>query len=362
MTKLARKDILQITPYLPGKPIEELKRDLGLEQVIKLASNENALSPSKKVVSAVKNGLNQLNRYPDGSCYYLKRKLAERLGFNPANLIIGNGSDEIIGLAVRAFLNPGEEIVVARPTFLIYEIVAQIAGARIRYVPLKNLRYNLSSMADAVTKKTKFVFIANPDNPTGTYVTEDEVRLFLSKVPPGVIVYFDEAYFEFANFAGFPNTLKLINKRNIITTRTFSKAYSLAGLRIGYGLANKEIINCLNRVREPFNVNSIAQIAALAALDDRQHLRQTLKMVKEGKKYIYKELDKIGLKYIPSVTNFILVDVGKKTRVIFNKLLKRGIIVRDMRAWGLNKFIRVTVGTMKENKKFINALRGLLHR
>ncbi|MEA3328523.1 MAG: histidinol-phosphate transaminase, partial [Candidatus Omnitrophota bacterium] len=355
--KLVGKNILRIKPYKPGKPIEELKRELKLKQVIKLASNENALSPSLKVTSAIKNSLSSLNRYPDDTCYYLKKKLAGRLGFSPSNLIIGNGSDEIIALTLRAFLNPAEEVVIARPTFLIYEIVAKIAGAKIKYVPLKDLKYDLKSMAEAVTKKTKIIFVANPDNPTGTYLTGDEVRLFLAKVPKEVIVYFDEAYFEFADVPDFPDTLKLINKRNIITTRTFSKIYSLAGLRIGYGLANKQIIGYLNRVREPFNVNSIAQVAALAALDEKDCLRQTLKMVKEGKKYIYNELEKIGLKYVPSATNFVLIDLGKNSRIVFNRLLKRGIIVRDMRAWKLDNFIRVTIGTMSENKKFIKAFK-----
>jgi histidinol-phosphate aminotransferase len=360
--KLARKNISQIKPYKPGKPIEELKRELKLKKVIKIASNENALLPSTKVISAIKDSLNNLNRYPDDSCYYLKKKLAKRLGFSPSNLVIGNGSDEIIALALQAFLNPGEEVVIARPTFLIYGIVAKIAGARIKYVPLKGLRYDLEAMANAVTRKTKLIFISNPDNPTGTYVTKDEVILFLSRIPKGVIVYFDEAYFEFVDFPDFPDTSKLINKRNIITTRTFSKIYSLAGLRIGYGLANKKIIDYLNRVREPFNVNSIAQVAALAALDDRHHVKQTLKMVKDGKKYIYAQLKNLGLRYTPSATNFILIDLGKKAHTIFSKLLKQGIIVRDMRAWGLNDFIRVTVGTRDENREFIDALKGLLNR
>ena len=363
LKKLIRNNISQIKPYQPGKPIEELQREIGSQGIIKLASNENVLPPSAKVISAIKKSLNKLNRYPDGSCYYLKKKLAKKLKVNPANLIVGNGSDEIIVLALRAFLRPGEEVVIADPTFLIYKIAAQIEGAKIRFVPLKGLRYDLGAMASAVTPKTKIIFIANPDNPTGTYLTQSEIKRFLSRIPAKTIIFFDEAYFDFAkDCPDFPDTLKLTNRRNIITTRTFSKIHSLAGLRIGYGVATEEIVDYLNRVREPFNVNSLAQVAALAALDDTQHVKRTLEMVKKGKRYLYKQLNKLQLKYTPSATNFILINLNRDARPVIEGLLKNGLIVRNMTAWGLKNFVRVTIGTMKQNTKFINVLKIYLNR
>jgi len=363
LKKLIRKNISQIKPYQPGKPIEELQREIGSQEIIKLASNENVLPPSAKVISAIKKSLNKLNRYPDGNCYYLKKKLAKKLKVNPANLIVGNGSDEIIVLALRAFLRPGEEVVIADPTFLIYKIAAQIEGAKIRFVPLKGLRYDLGTMASAVTKKTKIIFIANPDNPTGTYLTRSEIKRFLPRIPAKTIIFFDEAYFDFAkDCPDFPDTLKLTNRRNIITTRTFSKIHSLAGLRIGYGVATEEIVDYLNRVREPFNVNSLAQAAALAALDDTQHVKRTLEMVKKGKRYLYQQLNKLQLRYTPSATNFILINLNRDARPVIEGLLKNGLIVRNMTAWGLKDFVRVTIGTMKQNTKFINLLKIYLNR
>jgi len=363
LKKLVRENILKVKPYQAGKPIEELRREIGTQQIVKLASNENALPPSAKVISAIKNSLKKLNRYPDGGCYYLKKKLAKKLKFNPANLIVGNGSDEIIVLALRAFLKPGEEVVIADPTFLIYKIAARIEGAKIRYVPLKGLRYDLEAMAAAVNRKTRIVFIANPDNPTGTYLTRREIGRFLSSISPRTITFFDEAYYEFAkDYPGFPDTLKLTRKYNIITTRTFSKIHSLAGLRIGYGVARKEIIGYLDRVREPFNVNSPAQAAALAALDDQQHVKRTLEIVKKGKDYLYKEIDKLELKYTPSAANFILINLNRTAQPVIEGLLSEGLIVRNMSAWGLKNFIRVTVGTMEQNRKFIDTLKTHLKR
>src|SRR3989338_3681172 len=253
--ELARKCILDIKPYTPGKPIEETKRELGLRQVVKLASNENPLGPSPKASSAIRRAIAGLNRYPDGDCFYLKRKLAERLELKPDNLIIGNGSDEIIVFACRAFLNPGDEVIIAKPTFLIYELASKLQGAEVTQVGLKNFRYDLSAMKRAVTEKTKLIFIGNPDNPVGTYLTDREVKEFLRDLPKSVIVFFDEAYYEFAkDETGYPDTIPYIKNKNIIVTRTFSKAYGLAGIRVGYGISSAPIVSCLNKVREPFNV------------------------------------------------------------------------------------------------------------
>ena len=361
MKRIARKSILKIKPYIPGRPIEEVKRELKLEEVIKLASNENALPPSKKVIRAAQKSLRFLNRYPDGGCFYLRKALAGRLGVGAKNIIVGNGSDEIIVLALRAFLKPGDEVIIAKPTFLIYEIASKIHEAKIKYAPLKNFRYDIRGITRLISKRTKLIFIANPDNPTGTYVTKKEIALLVSKTPKNAILFFDEAYFEFAEgVKDYPNTLRYVKKRHVIVTRSFSKIYSLAGLRIGYGVASAPIIDCLNKAREPFNVNSVAQAAGLAALGDRKHVAKSVRLAREGKSYIYGELDALGIKYIPSVTNFVLVRMPANSKALYRKLLERGIIVREMTPWKLDSFIRITVGTARENRMFINALKEIL--
>jgi len=358
MKQLAKKHILKIAPYKPGKPIEELKREMGLKKAIKLASNENTLKPSGRVLSGIIGSLKNLNRYPDGGSFYLKKKLSGKFGLTPENFIIGNGSDEVIVFAIRAFVKPGEEVIIAQPTFLIYDIASRVEGVKIKYVPLKNFKYDLKAMRKAVTKKTKLVFIANPDNPTGTFVTEKEVKLFMKGLRKDVIVFFDEAYYEFAKgIKGYPRTIKYLKTKNIIITRSFSKIYSLAGLRIGYGIAKKQLIAAMEKVREPFNVNSVAQAAALAALGDKGHVKKSVKLVKSGKRFLCNELDNMDIAYVPSATNFILVKLGKKAPKVYKRLLRQGIIVRYMGAWRLNEFIRVTIGTKKENKIFINALK-----
>lgn len=369
MMKLANKNILKVKSYIPGKPIEEVKRELGLREAIKLASNENALPPSRAAILAAKKALSSANRYPDGGCFYLKKAIAGRFRVKPGNVIVGNGSDEIIVLALRAFLKKGEEVIIARPTFLIYEVASKIAGAKIRYAPLKDLRYDVRRIAGLMNKRTKLIFIANPDNPTGTYITDKEVAFLLSRAPKGAIFYFDEAYFEFASGAGdFPNTMKYLKSKNVIISRSFSKAYGLAGLRVGYAFAKENIIDCLNRVREPFNVNSPAQAAALAALGDKEYVPKTMKLLARGKAYLYRELDALGIDYVPSATNFVLINLYRKSakrdrksaKEVYKKLLKRGVIVREMSAWKLNNFIRVTIGTMPENRKFVKMLKEII--
>jgi len=361
MSRLARKEILKIKPYIPGKPIQEVKRELGLRSVVKLASNESPFGPAPSVIKEITKQAANLNRYPEGSCFYLREKLAKILGVKGNQLIFGNGSDEIIVLAIRAFVNPGDEVVISNPTFLIYEIASKIAGARIRKVPFKDFRYNLEAMKKAITAKTKIVFIANPDNPIGTYVTKAEVQRFLKGLPKDLIVFFDEAYYELVSKRDYPDTLKLLRqKKNLVITRTFSKAYSLAGLRVGYGISKPEIIECLNRVREPFNVNSLAQVAALKSLENKGHLKKIKKSVREGKEFIYSALKGMKLDFIPSETNFVLVNVKKDSSDVFRKLLKMGVIVRDMKVWNFKTYIRVTIGRRQENKKFIQALRRIV--
>jgi len=363
MRRLVRQNILSVKNYIPGKPIEEVRREEGLREVIKLASNENCLGPSPRALDAIRKNLKNINRYPDSSSFYLRKKLARRLKVSEDSLIFGNGSDEIIGMAVRTFVNEGDECIIAKPTFLIYEIVSQAQNAKVKLVPLTDdLRHDLKNMKRNVTEKTKIVFIANPDNPTGTYVTKNELDEFLKGLPGGVIVFLDEAYFEFADhgYKDYPNGLDYLERPGLIIARTFSKVYGLAGLRIGYGISNPEVISYMEKTREPFNVNSLAQAAALAALDDRAFLKKTLVHVGREKRFLYAAFKKMGLGYVKSATNFIVADVGQDSKAVFNKLLKAGVIVRDMKAWGFDSYIRVTIGTRKENRKFVEALRKIV--
>jgi len=349
--------------YVPGKPIEEVRRELGLEEVIKLASNENCFGPSPKAVKAIRKAVLNINRYPDSSAFYLRKKTAKFLGVGEDALIFGNGSDEIIGLAVRTFVGDGDEVIIAKPTFLIYEIVSQLQNASIKQVPVtKDFRHDLKAMKEAITPRTKIVFIANPDNPAGTYVTKQEIDEFFKGLREDIIVFLDEAYFEFANsgFKDYPNGIDYLDIPGVIVSRSFSKAYGLAGLRIGYGISSPEIIRYMERTREPFNVNLLAQEAALAALDDKAFLKKTLSHVKKERDFLYSALTKIGISYVPSATNFIIVDVKKDCKEVFNSLLKYGVIVRDMKAWGFDTFIRVTIGTRAEDVKFIEALKKVL--
>ena len=357
LTKLARKILAGVTPYTPGKPIEEVQRELGLPSAMKLASNENPLGPSPKALEAVRQALPALHRYPDGSCFYLIRKLAQHVGLSPEQLIVGNGSDEIITLAVRAFVEPGDEVVIAHPTFLIYKIAAQLAQARIRTVPLKDFRYDLAAMRRAVTPRTKLVFIANPDNPTGSMVTRAEVEAFLDGLSANAIVFFDEAYAELVDAPDYPDTRPLIGRRPVIIARTFSKAYGLAGLRVGYGMAPKDLVEAMHRVREPFNVNSLAQAAAAAALDDTEHLEATRRLLREEKRKLTAALKEMGFSCVPSATNFILFHVGPEAAALVQGLLKKGIIVRHLQAWDLPECVRVTIGLPEENEAFIQTLK-----
>lgn len=357
---LPRKAVLNVKPYQPGKPIEEVKRELGLHDVIKMASNENSLGPSPKAVGAIKKYVGNINRYPEGGCFYLRSAVAKRLKIKPEQLIFGNGSDEIIELTLKAFVNEGDEVIVAKPTFLMYEVASTAHGAKIKIVPTRYFKYDLKAMKDAVNKNTKVVFIANPDNPNGTYVAKHELEDFLKEVSKETIVFLDEAYSEFVEEQDYPNGLDYLGKNNIIVTRTFSKAYGLAGLRIGYGVSNPEIIKYMETVRDPFNVNSLAQIGAIAALKDKEFLSRSKKAVREGKKFLYSELKAMGVRYVPSVTNFILIELGPKSGESAEKLLTKGVIVRNMKSWGMEKFIRVTVGKETENKRFIRELKKII--
>ena len=356
----ARAAVRNLASYTPGTPIEEVRRRFKLSSVIKLASNENALGPSPKALVALKRSAADLHRYPDSTCGSLRVRLAKTLKVAPESLVFGNGSDELIVLALRAFVDPGDHVVVASPTFLIYEQQARACGAAVTVVPLKDLRYDLVAMRAAVSPHTKLVFIANPDNPTGTYVTKRELDAFLRALPPNTIAFLDEAYYEFVDADDYPKTLSYVKDHSVIVTRTFSKAYGLAGLRIGYGLSQPPIIAAMEAVREPFNVNSLAQAAASAALDDAAFLARTRRLMREGRRYLTKELSALKLPYEPSVTNFMLVRLGSNASLVAQGLLRQGVIVRGMSAWRLSEHLRVTIGTMAENRRFIKALRIVL--
>ncbi|MBI5150165.1 MAG: histidinol-phosphate transaminase [Candidatus Omnitrophica bacterium] len=361
MRRFAQKTIFKVQLYVPGRPIEEVKRELGLKDVIKLASNENPWGPSPKAVAAIMKEARQVNRYPDGDCFYLRQALAKRLQVSPRQLVFGNGSDEIIVLAARTFIRPGDEVIIAKPSFLIYDIAATIAGARVKAVPLKNFRYDLEGMKKAVSKKTRIIFLGNPDNPSGQYFTQKQVERFLDGLRRDILIFIDEAYHEYVQAPDYVDAIGLLKRhKNILATRTFSKMYGLAGLRVGYGIGDEETVDCLNRVREPFNVNSLAQAAALACLNDRPYYQKLAVEIERQRKAIYAGLGKLGVKYIESCTNFVLMDMRQDASRIVRALLAKGVIVRDMRAWGLERFIRVTIGTAVENERFLNALKEIL--
>ncbi|MCK5451702.1 MAG: histidinol-phosphate transaminase [Candidatus Omnitrophica bacterium] len=357
-----KRTLDKTTPYKPGKPIEEVKRELGIKEVIKLASNENPIKPSEKVINAVMKAAENINRYPDGGCFYLREALSKELSVPGENIIFGNGSDEIIIFAIRTFVSPGDEVIISDPTFLIYRIASEIENAVIKVVPSKDLEYDLEAMLDKVTPRTKMIFIANPENPTGSYISDVKLRDFIEKLSDEIIIFLDEAYYEFAKGGDYPETLDLIERedRNVIISRTFSKAYGLAGIRIGYALARKDIAEVLNKIREPFNINSIAQAAAIAALKDNEYLEKSVELVKQEKKKIYNELNSLGVRLFPSRTNFILMDTGRDSVKIAGDLLKQGIIVREMSGWGFKGYIRVNIGLQEENDKFIEMFRRMI--
>lgn len=360
MKELVRRNILNIAPYIAGKPIEETKRELRLKEVVKLASNENPLGVSPKALAAIKKSLKSINRYPDSQGFYLKRKIAQYFNLTPANVILGNGSDEIIDIIVKTFVEDDENIITADITFLEYEIISSVQSRKIITVPLRYFKYDLQAIKSRIDKKTKVVFISNPNNPTGTYVTRYEIEEFIKDLPDGVLVVLDEAYDTFVDADDFLSGLKFIGKKNVIVLKTFSKAYGLAGLRIGFALGSPEFIASMEIARQPFNVNTLAQVAACTALDDKDFLRKTRDVVLRGKNYLYESLAKLGIAYLPSVANFILIDVGRDCVGVFKEMLRYGVIVRDMKQYGLKNFIRVTVGTKKENERFVKVLRKVI--
>ena len=358
---LVRKGILDLKPYIPGKPIEEVKRELGLKDVVKLASNETSIGPSPLAIEAVKNEIGNINLYPESSSRLLREKLAHKLKVDKEMILVGNGEDDIIDLIGMAFINEGEEIITGAITFPAYETTAKIMGGKIIPVKLKDYTFDLEKIAQRINKKTKIVFLCNPNNPTGTIVDKEAVDRFIRQVPKDIIIVFDEAYYDYVEDKNYPDSLSyVLEGKNVIVLRTFSKIAGIAGVRIGYGIAKPELIGYLNRVVNPFTTNRLAQVAALASLDDGEHYRKVLKSNKEGKKYLYKELTELGLFYLPTEANFIFVDLKEDSEVIFEKLLKKGVIIRPGKTWGCPNFIRVTIGTPYENERFIQALKEVM--
>ncbi len=361
--------IESLAPYQPGKPIEEVARELGLDPqaIIKLASNENPLGPSPKAVAAIQGALTEIARYPDGNGFQLKAKLASKLGVRREQITLGNGSNDVLDLIARVFLGPGRSAVFAQYAFAVYPLATQAVGATARIAPAhdgsRGPRYghDLGAMLDQVAEDTAVVFLANPNNPTGTWVSRQELWEFLKALPRRVIAVVDEAYCEYIELEDYPNALEWLEEfPNLIVCRTFSKAYGLAGLRVGYAVSSPQIAERLNRVRQPFNVNSLALLAASAALDDEEHLAASRALNRAGLAQLAEAFKMLGLDFIPSVGNFITVDLGREASPVFAALLKAGIIVRPIANYGLPNHLRVSVGTWEENERFIAALRRVL--
>lgn len=361
MKRLMRKCIEKLKPYTPGKPIEELERELGIYGSIKLASNENPLGPSPKAMRAVTENLKNMHRYPDGNAYHLREKLANKFELPMSSIVVGNGADELIELVAKTFLSPGEAVIIPEHAFLLYETMALSFDGRAVIVPLSDFSVDLQAMINAVTSHTKIIFINNPQNPTGKALKREEISRFLNGLPSDVIVVLDEAYIEFSTDPDVGSGLEFLDSdRLLVVLRTFSKIYGLAGLRLGYGFASEAIINALNRVRQPFNVNSLAQVAAMAALDDEEFVKKTLTLTKEGLTYLYGELDRLGLTYTPTQANFLLVKTPLGARETYERMLKQGVIIRPMDGYGFEDCIRVNVGLPEENSRFINALERII--
>jgi histidinol-phosphate aminotransferase len=356
-----RQAIALLKPYPPGKPIEEVQREYALKRIIKLASNENPLGPSPKALAAMRRALRAVNRYPDGNAYLLRKALSERLKLPEDYFIFGNGSDELVLLVGLSFLEPQHNIIVSDKAFIRYEMAAQVAGAQTRHIPMKQWRHDTLAMSRAVDANTKAIFFSSPNNPVGCMVTRSELDALLDAVPTRVLIVIDEAYREYVSHPDYPDTLSYLkNHSNILILRTFSKAYGLAGLRIGYGIAHPSLLDPINRVRPPFNVNLPAQAAAVAALDDLEHVRASVELNETGKQYLYRELDRLCTSYVPSYANFVLLDCRFPADRVFELLLRQGIIVRPMTGFGLPTHLRVTVGKLAENRAFIRALKRVI--
>jgi histidinol-phosphate aminotransferase len=355
--ELANPQLRDLKPYEPGKPIEQTAHELGVDprEIVKLASNENPLGPSPKAVLAMRAALEKGHLYPEGSCIYLRKAIATKLGLATENVILGNGSNEVLEFLGHAFLNPCDDVVTSQYAFVVYKLIATSFGARTIEVPSPDYQQDLDRILAAITRKTRLIFIPNPNNPTGTLLSQQAIDRFMSHVPERIVAVFDEAYFEFIDHP--PDTLRFVREgRNIVVLRTFSKIHGLAGLRIGYAVGPAELIEVLHKTRQPFNVNSIAQVGALAALRDDEHLRETKRAIDEGRAYLHEQFPKMKIPFVPGTANFVMVNVGDG-HAVFEKLLRQGIIVRPLKGYNLPEWVRISVGKMEENRKLVAALK-----
>ena len=358
---LATPGVRGLQPYQPGKPLSELEREYGVRDAVKLASNENPLGPSPKALAAARDALADMARYPDGNGYELKQALARRHGVATAAITLGNGSNDVLELIARGFLGPALAAVYSEHAFAVYPIVTQAIGAQHRVARARDYSHDLEAMAALVDERTRVLFIANPNNPTGTWLPASQLEAFLAAVPATVIVVLDEAYFEYVDALDYPDTTAWIERfPNLVVTRTFSKAFGLAGLRIGYAVSGPQVADVLNRVRQPFNVNLAAQAAALAALEDRDYLAQGVRLNHEGMVQMTAGLRQLGIDYIPSVGNFLAADMGRTAAPVYESLLREGVIVRPVANYGMPNHLRITIGTERENARCLAALAKVL--
>ncbi len=364
-----RTAVQRLKPYQPGKPIEETARELGLEDIIKMASNESPIGSSPRAVVAAQKALRNIHLYPDGAGFALKSKLSEKFGLDRSCFTLGNGSSDILTFVLWAFVEEGDQVLTAVPTFVMYPIWTAVAHGTLVEVPLKNWKFDLKAMAKKIGPRTRVIFLCNPNNPTGTIVTQPEFDAFMKHVPPRCVVVVDEAYVEFVEDPVFPDSLACVREgKNVVVLRTFSKIVGLAGLRIGYGISTPQIADWLNRVRPPFNTSTLAQAAAAAALDDEEHIARTKRIVRKGREYLRTQCEAMGLFCVPSWTNFMVVHLMGKDRAgapwtgegVFKALLKKGVIVRSLNAYGLKDCIRVSVGTDDQNRRFVEELKRIV--
>ncbi len=354
--------ISTLIPYPPGKPIEELEREYGVKNPIKLASNENPFGPSPRAQEAIQHIIPNLHRYPDGSGYYLKNALAKKYQVNPGNIVLGNGSNELIDFLVRVFVREGDEVISSHPSFLVYQKMVQIVGGKNVVLPLTGFTHDLDAISNAVSERTRLIFLDNPNNPTGTVISREAFETFLDHLPQGLLVVLDEAYGEYVRGDYTPRGQEYIGRdKRVVTLRTFSKAYGLAGLRVGFGLMDEEIAGLLERVRQPFNVNAVAQVAALAALDDAEHLDKTLENTWSEAERMKRSLEDMGCEVLPGHTNFMLIRIKRDAVEIYKKMLKKGVIIRAMNSYDLPDYIRITIGLPEENDRFLEALQVTLN-
>lgn len=365
MRRFSIEDILppwvsRIRPYPPGKPIEEVERELG-RTAIKLASNENPLGPSPRAQEAVRNYLHRMHFYPDGGGFYLRRKLAELHELEMDQIVLGAGSTDLIELVGKTFLSAADEALTSESAFYMYRLAVEDMGAALVQVPMREQTFDLTAIAHAVTARTKVIYLGNPNNPTGTMFTIEEMDCFLDALPPRVLVVLDEAYYEYVQRPDYSRSVDYVREgRNVLVLRTFSKVYGLAGVRLGYGMGHPDLIAALNRIRSPFNASSLAQVAGLAALDDREHVERSVAHNTRQMKFVTEELTLLGVRYTPSVANFVLIDTGRDCEEDFVRLLHEGVIVRPMKLYGFPTSLRVTIGRHEENEQFLEALRRIM--